>query len=138
MKIDMSLLREIVSDLVREEMTQVIDEAVQKRMRSLAVSLIAESRLASEERANGVARAERRMTEHAAQQSKRAATSVMTEMLHDTAQHTLPKITQADAAVAAQDRAAEAVSDKLTRLAFSAPMPTRASTVPSADASSAS
>lgn len=140
MKLNMDDLREIVADLVSEELDRRIDEAVSRKMRSLAVSLIAEARVANaattQQRpivTESQARPERRPAD-AISFKRKVATNIFEDVLQDTQRTTLPAQEHAEKRRDALPQVVEQAGDLLEKLAFSAPLPTRSSVVPKPDA----
>lgn len=150
MKLNIETLREIVSSLVKEEIEQmiskVVNEAVEKRMRTLAVSLIAESRMIASNSAlqptvkrNLAAQPAQQVTQSINRLLKKPAPqlkpqNVMERVLLDTQQTTLR---EQRAAEQAQDQLPDEIlqaSSKFADLAFASPMPTRSSVMPKPDA----
>lgn len=141
MKLNIQTLREIVSSIVKEEfdsrVTKAINEAVEKRMRSLAVSLIAESRNVAQKSAQlSVQPRQQPVTQQITKLLKKPAQpqNVMERVLLDTQQTTLREQQEAEIA---QDQLPDQIleaSSKYAKLAFAAPLPARSSTVPKPDA----
>ena len=144
MKLNIQTLREIVSSIVKEEfdsrVTKAINEAVEKRMRSLAVSLIAESRNVAQKSAQqSVQSRQQPVTQQITKLLKKPASpaqpqNVMERVLLDTQQTTLREQQEAEIA---QDQLPDQIleaSSKYAKLAFASPLPARSSTVPKPDA----
>ncbi|TXI90955.1 MAG: hypothetical protein E6Q36_00410 [Chryseobacterium sp.] len=144
MKLNIESLREIVASIVKEELDQTINEAIEKRMRSLAVSLIAESRLSAQKtqpaQLNHVSKPAQQITSQTQNVNKllkkpqqAVASNIMERVLRDTQQTTLR---QQQSAEQSQDELPDEIvnaSSKYAELAFASPMPTRSSVMPKPD-----
>ena len=139
MKLNINTLREIVESIVREHLDKTINEAIEKRMRSLAVSFIAESRLSAQRspQINQQIRPALPASQPVAKLLKKqvsAPKSVMEQVLLDTQQTTLREQQDAEQAQNELPDEIREASSKYAKLAFAAPLPTRSSVVPKPDA----
>lgn len=139
MRLSLNELRSIVSDIVRDELREAVDHAVERRMGSMAARIVAEAAkqvVAAQPRSVVQPRAavvqhvrERQQQRHPSAPAPRRE-SIFENVLRDTAQTTLLSQRDADDHDVAPPADAS-LNDKFERLAFTAnTMPTRSSTVP--------
>lgn len=133
MRIQLQELKSLVSDIVVEELQEIVDKAIQKHMRAITTNIVAEALNINAKYLNSIN--ERKVTTRQVEAPKPKSNDIMASILKDTAENTLQNQQLAENSNFRSDMLNDTMempsSEKLQKLAFGGQsLPTRNSTIP--------